>query len=346
MAKGSFPRKEPDGRWYHSFRVDGRGSPQYRRRFDTKADALAFETKKVLQYHQKDKAVGKDKRHLSDLCQLWFDRHGCSLNDGSKRLEKLLAICDRLKDPIAKDFTMNDFTSYRTDRISGKFDKAVKANTVNHEHAYVLAVYNELFRLKEINYENPLSGLRKLKVEIQEMSYLDIEQIKVLQSDLKHNSTNPSTVLVVRICLEVGARWSEAEQLKGSQIRRIKYNDEWVGRITFSKTKSNKSRSIPISYDLYKELKNWMGSSTSASSRLFDNCYDAFCESIKRCKIKLPKGQMTHVLRHTFAAHFMMNGGNILTLNKILGHSKIETTMIYAHFAPDHLYDTLKFKPI
>jgi len=25
-------------------------------------------------------------------------------------------------------------------------------------------------------------------------------------------------------------------------------------------------------------------------------------------------GQMTHVLRHTFASHFMMNGGNILTL--------------------------------
>ena len=38
-----------------------------------------------------------------------------------------------------------------------------------------------------------------------------------------------------------------------------------------------------------------------------------------------------HDLRHTFASHFMMNGGNIYTLQKLLGHSDIKTTMIYAH---------------
>ncbi|WP_159150688.1 tyrosine-type recombinase/integrase, partial [Klebsiella pneumoniae] len=43
------------------------------------------------------------------------------------------------------------------------------------------------------------------------------------------------------------------------------------------------------------------------------------------------------VLRHTFASHFMMNGGNILVLRDILGHSDIKMTMVYAHFSPDHL---------
>lgn len=32
--------------------------------------------------------------------------------------------------------------------------------------------------------------------------------------------------------------------------------------------------------------------------------------------VALPRGQKSHVLRHTFASHFMMNGGNILTLQK------------------------------
>ncbi|WP_222101899.1 hypothetical protein [Methylomonas koyamae] len=36
------------------------------------------------------------------------------------------------------------------------------------------------------------------------------------------------------------------------------------------------------------------------------------------------KGQLTHVLRHTFASHFMMNGGNILTLQKILGNGSLK----------------------
>ncbi|WP_265575323.1 tyrosine-type recombinase/integrase [Shewanella sp. YLB-07] len=42
---------------------------------------------------------------------------------------------------------------------------------------------------------------------------------------------------------------------------------------------------------------------------------------------------MTHILRHTFANHFMMKGGNILVLRQILGHSDIKDTMRYAQFA-------------
>jgi site-specific recombinase XerD len=58
------------------------------------------------------------------------------------------------------------------------------------------------------------------------------------------------------------------------------------------------------------------------------------------------KGKLTHVLRHTFAAHFMMSGGNILVLQRILGHSDIQMTMRYAHFAPEHLDTALHFNPL
>jgi integrase len=44
-----------------------------------------------------------------------------------------------------------------------------------------------------------------------------------------------------------------------------------------------------------------------------------------------------HLLRHTFASHFVMSGGNILALQKILGHSDVKMTMVYAHLAPDYL---------
>jgi hypothetical protein len=37
----------------------------------------------------------------------------------------------------------------------------------------------------------------------------------------------------------------------------------------------------------------------------------------------------------------MMNGGNILVLRDILGHADIKMTMVYAHFAPDHLEDAV-----
>jgi integrase len=44
-----------------------------------------------------------------------------------------------------------------------------------------------------------------------------------------------------------------------------------------------------------------------------------------------------HLLRHTFASHFVMQGGNILSLQKILGHSDLKMTLVYAHLAPDFL---------
>ncbi|MGN6026009.1 tyrosine-type recombinase/integrase [Alcaligenes faecalis] len=43
-----------------------------------------------------------------------------------------------------------------------------------------------------------------------------------------------------------------------------------------------------------------------------------------------------HVLRHTFVSLFMINGGNILTLQRILGHQDFNTTRRYTHLAPDH----------
>ncbi|KFF47984.1 hypothetical protein GY26_16870 [Gammaproteobacteria bacterium MFB021] len=68
-------------------------------------------------------------------------------------------------------------------------------------------------------------------------------------------------------------------------------------------------------------------------------------DTVKEAGIQLPKGQRTHVLRHTFASHFMMNGGDVLTLQKILGHQTITMTMRYAHLSPDHLADAIKYAP-
>ncbi|WP_157933399.1 tyrosine-type recombinase/integrase, partial [Vibrio lentus] len=84
----------------------------------------------------------------------------------------------------------------------------------------------------------------------------------------------------------------------------------------------------------------------SGEEPLFDCGYGVAHKWLTKALPDLPKGQATHVLRHTFASHFMMNGGNILVLQNILGHQKIEQTMIYAHFSPNHLSDAITFNPV
>lgn len=63
-------------------------------------------------------------------------------------------------------------------------------------------------------------------------------------------------------------------------------------------------------------------------------------------KITLPKDQLTHICRHTLASHFVMNGGHILTLQKVLGHSDLKLTMRYAHLAPGYLDEALLKNPM
>jgi hypothetical protein len=80
--------------------------------------------------------------------------------------------------------------------------------------------------------------------------------------------------------------------------------------------------------------------------RIFATAYAAFLSALERTGIQLPKGQAALVLRHTFASHFMISGGNILTLQRILGHSNLTMTIRYAHLAPDHLQKAKSLNPL
>lgn len=197
-------------------------------------------------------------------------------------------------------------------------------------------MFNELRRLGHWKKDNPLGELRQFKIEERELSFLTNEQIQALIPALIEGR-NRHAALVAKICLSTGARWGEAESLEVQHVRN--------GQLQFAGTKSGKVRALPISPKLSDELKTHHDP-METGNRLFAPCYSAFREGIERANIRLQEGQLTHVLRHTFASHFMMNGGNILVLQRSLGHANLTMTMRYAHLALDHLLEVVKLNPL
>lgn len=170
-------RKQKSGKWLVEIYPEGRPSkanpnaPRIRKLFATKGEALAFERFVLDPDKGKPWLEGQgepaDDRRLSDLVELWFGRHGQSLRDGEARKSKLLTVCQSLGDPLAVNFTARDFAAYREARLSGDITdrrainqekQGVTPNTVNREHAYLRAVFNELKRLGEWLGKTPSMG--------------------------------------------------------------------------------------------------------------------------------------------------------------------------------------------
>ena len=166
-----------------------------------------------------------------------------------------------------------------------------------------------------------------------ELTYLTDDQIAVLFDTIHKRCRTPHVAMIAAICLATGARWGEAQALTPERVRNQ--------LVTFVNTKGKRTRSIPIAQELEARIQQHF-----KEHGPFSNCINSFDKTLAASGLPVPAGQSSHVLRHTFASRFVMNGGNILTLQKILGHTSLAMTMRYAHLAPDHLQDAVKFGPV
>ena len=334
--------KLEDGRWHLDIRPDGRGGARYRRTFDTKTEAKVRKAKVLAKAADGEQwqPPKKDARRLSTLVNDWFDLYGHTLKDGENRKSILLGTVKRLGNPPARSFTSEIWLNYRRTRLldkkqnvmAGTSKKTVSKNSVNHEHAYLSAVFGTLIKLKSWQHDNPMKGIPKLAIDEAEIIYLELDQVARLLDEVS-KSSNPNVLKMTKICLATGCRWGEALSLSSRHVR--------GGKFHFIGTKNSKTRAVPADPGLIAEILEGVPAGDDLFTTSKTSTAEAFGRAIKAAKIHLPDGQLTHILRHTYASQYMIADGNILKLKEVLGHKTLAMTMRYAKLSPQHLTQSL-----
>ena len=178
---------------------------------------------------------------------------------------------------------------------------------------------------KKIRHELKIKRVKTRKNVIVRLSR-DEEQ-KLIGQAYRETGNNG---LLLKTLLLTGARVSEFISLKVEDI----FFDELM--ILIEKGKGGKSRYVPILPELSQELKTHLGSRQTGyvfeSNRHTKFTARRIQQIVKETagRAGITKKVHPHLLRHTVATFLLEKGMPLEQIQKFLGHSKIETTQIYA----------------
>jgi integrase/recombinase XerD len=144
--------------------------------------------------------------------------------------------------------------------------------------------------------------------------------------------------LMLRIAYGCGLRVSELTHLRAADIDGAR-NVLWVRG-----GKGNKDRGVPLPAVLLDELRNywaehrppnWLFTGPTGQPLDVSNVQRALQLARRAAGLRQPA--TCHTLRHCFATHLLEAGTDLPTLQRLLGHSHLSTTLLYLHLRSDRL---------
>lgn len=234
---------------------------------------------------------------------------------------------------LARHF-MRSPKSIERDDIEAFFrELRVEKKSVATIHIYYEAL-KYFYRMHNQAYKLPLLSFRNINNRTPVI--LSKEEVhRMLQ---RCQSLKYKTILTV--IYSAGLRISESTNLTVSDL------DFARKTIHIRSSKNNKGRYTILADETIALLRQYLNVYAPVNhlfygkdllGRLSNDCIQRFFKGhVKECG--LHPSTHVHTLRHCFATHLLEDGTNIFYIMKLLGHSNIQTTMIYLHLqSPDAL---------
>ncbi len=178
---------------------------------------------------------------------------------------------------------------------------------------------------------NRLRLVKSQKDVIQPLN--DAESKKLLNAFHEDVWLDLRNKLICMLMLDCGLRRGEVVKLKLSDV-------DFKSRTMIINGKGSKQRIVPFGSTTCQLLKKYIKRTALSSGEIFRNLNGAPITDntvkmlFSRLKSKSGIDRLyPHLLRHTFATNYVLNGGNIEVLRVLMGHSTINITQVYVHIA-------------
>ncbi len=232
------------------------------------------------------------------------------------------------------------------DYIKSLSKKKLSATSISRKISSLRQFYGFLFNEKIIN-EDPTISLESPKTKKKLPRNLSISEVEALfdQAEKLDGPEGNRLRAMLEILYATGLRVSE---LISIPIASIKGNRKFL----VVQGKGGKVRSIPlteksiIAIDIYLNDRSYFLKNNKESDYLFpSNSRNGYITRQRFSQLLEKLSDMAgfarryispHVLRHAFATHLLSNGADLISVQKMLGHSDINTTQIYTHIVDDH----------
>ncbi len=229
--------------------------------------------------------------------------------------------------------TINEYLLYLKEALDYKASS--RARTASAIKSFVLWAYKEGLIATNLAQDVP-----SIKTPQSERRFLSPEEVKVWVNEVDDELIKVSMWMMYY----AGLRISEATNLDLDDVA-LEGNGGWL---KIRNAKGGRFRRIPIAPPLASILADYLTWRVDSDKFLATERTGELRPGTIQIKIKEARNRLgwsseitAHTLRHSFATELYSKTKDILTISKMLGHSDLSTTMIYAHLQDDGMVNAV-----